>query len=79
MAKVRRAAHIVVQCPQDADSATVAAAMKRINDARKRVTEGVSKKVKKNGRLIWQRVVEDFGDVEISPYEMMIIMPFIEA
>ena len=23
--------------------------------------------------------VEDFGDVEISPEEMMIIMPFIEA
>jgi peptidyl-prolyl cis-trans isomerase SurA len=69
MAKVRRAAHIVVQCPQGADSATVAAAMKRINDARKRVTEGVSKKVKKDGRLIWQRVVEDFGDVSAEVSE----------
>ena len=50
MAKIRRAAHIVVQCPQDADSATVAAAMERINIARERVTVGLAKQVKKAAR-----------------------------
>ncbi len=57
IAKPRRAAHIVVQCPQNADSATVAAALERIEDARLRVTVG------RDG------VVEDFGDVSAEVSE----------
>ena len=40
MARPRRAAHIVVQCFQDADSATVADALQRITIARERVLVG---------------------------------------
>lgn len=40
MARPRRAAHIVVQCFQDADSATVADALQRITIARERVLAG---------------------------------------
>jgi peptidyl-prolyl cis-trans isomerase SurA len=40
MAKPRRAAHIVVQCFQDADSATTASALSRIEAARARVLSG---------------------------------------
>ena len=40
MANPRRAAHIVVQCFQDADSAAVADAMRRITAARERVLAG---------------------------------------
>ena len=36
----RRVAHIAIECPMSADSATVAAAEARINEARERVTTG---------------------------------------
>lgn len=36
----RRVAHIAIECPMSADSATVAQALARINDARERVTTG---------------------------------------
>ena len=69
IAKPRRAAHIVVQCPQDADSATTAAALQRINDARLRVTEGLPKQVKKGRKTITVQEVEDFGDVSAEVSE----------
>jgi peptidyl-prolyl cis-trans isomerase SurA len=69
MAKIRRAAHIVVQCPQDADSATVAAAMERINTARERVTVGLAKQVKKGRKMVTVCEVEDFGDVSAEVSE----------
>ena len=69
IAKPRRAAHIVVQCPQDADSAATAAALQRINDARLRVTEGLPKQVKKGRKTITVQEVEDFGDVSAEVSE----------
>ena len=54
-ANVRRAAHIAIQCPADADSATVAAATAKIELARERVTTGVEKKVKKGRKWITVR------------------------
>ena len=39
MANIRKASHIAVQCPQDADSATVAAALVKINELREKVAE----------------------------------------
>ena len=69
IAKPRRAAHIVVQCPQDADSAAVAAALQRINEARVRVTEGLPKEVKKGRKTIIVQEVEDFGDVSAEVSE----------
>jgi peptidyl-prolyl cis-trans isomerase SurA len=69
IAKPRRAAHIVVQCPQDADSATTAAALQRINEARVRVTEGLPKQVKKGRKVITVQEVEDFGDVSAEVSE----------
>ena len=69
IAKPRRAAHIVVQCPQDADSATTAAALQRINEARIRVTEGLPKQVKKGRKTITVQEVEDFGDVSAEVSE----------
>lgn len=69
MAKMRKAAHIVVQCPMDADEATVEDAMKRINEARIRVTTGLPKKVKKGGKTVTVRKVEDFGDVSAEVSE----------
>ena len=69
IAKPRRAAHIVVQCPQDADSAAVAAALQRINEARVRVTEGLPKQVKKGRKTIAVQEVEDFGDVSAEVSE----------
>lgn len=62
-ANVRRAAHIAVQCPMDADSATLAAAEEKIQLARERVTTGVEKKVKKGRRWITVREPEAFADV----------------
>ena len=62
-ANVRRAAHIAVQCPADADSATVAAATAKIELARERVTTGVEKKVKKGRKWITVREPEAFADV----------------
>ncbi len=69
MAKVRRAAHIVVQCPQGSDSATVAAALERINEARLRVTEGLPKEVKQGKKMVVVQEVEDFGDVSAEVSE----------
>ena len=62
-ANVRRAAHIAIQCPADADSATVAAATAKIELARERVTTGVEKKVKKGRKWITLREPEAFADV----------------
>ena len=36
----RRVAHIAIECPMNADSATTAEALAKINDARERVTTG---------------------------------------
>lgn len=69
IAKPRRAAHIVVQCHQDADSATEAAALQRINEARVRVTEGLPKQVKKGRKTVTVQEVEDFGDVSAEVSE----------
>lgn len=57
----RRVAHIAVECPRNADSATVAAALARINDARERVTTGkkIVKGKGKNARTTYSKV-EDF-------------------
>ena len=62
-ANVRRAAHIAIQCPADADSATVAAATAKIELARERVTTGVEKKVKKGRKWITVQEPEAFADV----------------
>ena len=62
-ANVRRAAHIAIQCPADADSATIAAATAKIELARERVTTGVEKKVKKGRKWITVREPEAFADV----------------
>ena len=69
MAKIRRAAHIVVQCPQGSDSAIVEAALQRINQARERVTVGIPKQVKKGRKTITVQEVEDFGDVSAEVSE----------
>ena len=45
----RRVAHIAIECPMSADSAAIAKALARINDARERVTTG-KKTVKGKGR-----------------------------
>ena len=63
MANIRRAAHIAIQCPLDADSATLAAAEAKIKLARERVTTGVEKKVKKGRKWITVREPEAFADV----------------
>ena len=62
-ANVRRAAHIAIQCPADADSTTVADATAKIELARERVTTGVEKKVKKGRKWITVREPEAFADV----------------
>ena len=60
MANPRRAAHIAIQCPANADEATVAEAERLINLARERVTTGVEKQVKKGRKTITVREKEDF-------------------
>lgn len=62
MAKLRSAAHIAVQCPQGADSATVAAAKARIDSIRERVTVGLPKQVKKGRKTVTVQEVEDFNE-----------------
>ena len=69
ISKDRRAAHIAIQCPMNADSATVAEAEAKIREARERVTVG--KEVIKGKGKRAKRVrlpVEDFATVakEIS-------------
>ena len=62
-ANVRRAAHIAIQCPANADSATIAAAEAKIQLARERVTTGVEKKVKQGRKWVTVREPEAFADV----------------
>lgn len=56
MSRDRRAAHIAIQCPMNADDSTQAAALEKINLARQRVTTGLP--VKKGKKTVQQP--EDF-------------------
>ena len=58
MAKDRRAAHIAIQCPANADSAAQAEALAKINEAYERVTvgKGVMKGKGKRAKLVRQKV-----------------------
>ena len=62
MAKIRKAAHIAVQCAPDADSATVAAAKARIDSIRERVTVGIPTTIKKGRKTVTVQNVEDFNE-----------------
>lgn len=66
MANIRKASHIAVQCPMDADSATLAAATAKINELRQRVTVGLPKEVKKGRKKIIVQEVEDFAEVAMT-------------
>lgn len=68
MAKDRRAAHIAIQCPMNADSAAQAEALAKINDAYERVTIGKMKSERKKVKGKWRNVekrmpAEPFADV----------------
>ena len=65
MAKIRKASHIAVQCPMDADSATVAAAEAKINELRERVTAGLPKEVKKGRKKVTVCEPEGFAEVAV--------------
>lgn len=65
MAKIRKASHIAVQCPMDADSATVAAAEAKINELRERVTIGLPKEVKKGRKKVTICEPEGFAEVAV--------------
>ena len=65
MAKIRKASHIAVQCPMDADSATVAAAEAKINELRERVTVGLPKEVKKGRKKVTICEPEEFAEVAV--------------
>ena len=56
MSKDRRAAHIAIQCPMNADSAQEAEALAKINDARVRVTVGKVKIERKKVKGRWRTV-----------------------
>lgn len=56
----RRAAHIAIQCPANAEETQVEEALAKINDARVRVTTG--KTIKKGRRMVQQKP-EDFSEV----------------
>ena len=58
MSKDRRAAHIAIQCPMNADSAQVAEALAKISDARVRVTTGKEVVKKAKGRSKKNRKVQ---------------------
>lgn len=62
MASIRKASHIAVQCPMDADSSTVAMAKARIDSIRTRVTTGLPKQVKKGRKTVIEQQVEDFNE-----------------
>ena len=62
MAKIRKAAHIAVQCAPDADSATVAAAKAHIDSIRERVTVGIPTTIKKGRKIVTVQNVEDFNE-----------------
>ena len=66
MANIRKASHIAVQFPMDADSATLAAATEKINELRQRVTVGLPKEVKKGRKKITVQEVEDFAEVAMT-------------
>lgn len=66
MANIRKASHIAVQCPMDADSTTLAAATAKINELRQRVTVGLPKEVKKGRKKITVQEVEDFAEVAMT-------------
>ena len=66
MANIRKASHIAVQCPMDADSATLAAATAKINELRQRVTVGLPKEMKKGRKKITVQEVEDFAEVAMT-------------
>lgn len=66
MANIRKASHIAVQCPMDADSASLAAATAKINELRQRVTVGLPKEVKKGRKKITVQEVEDFAEVAMT-------------
>ena len=66
MANIRKASHIAVQCPMDADSATLAAATAKINELRQRVTVGLPKEVKNGRKKITVQEVEDFAEVAMT-------------
>lgn len=68
MAHDRRAAHIAIQCPANADDSTTAAALAKINDIRERVTVGKLKTERKKVKGKWcdvekRQPVENFFDV----------------
>lgn len=65
MARIRKASHIAVQCPMDADSATVAAAEAKINELRERVTLGLPKEVKKGRKKVTVCEPEGFAEVAV--------------
>ena len=71
IAKDRRAAHIAMQCPANADDSTVEATLAKINEARERVTTGKLKVEKKKVKGKWKTVekqlpVEDFFAVAVE-------------
>lgn len=60
----RRVAHICIACQPNADSATTAQALQKINDARERVTTGKQVAVKKGKKTqMVQQPVENFKEV----------------
>ena len=65
--KDKRVAHIAIQCPMSADSATVENALARINDARERVTTGkkIVKGKGKKARVTYGKK-EDFKAVALE-------------
>lgn len=66
LAKPRKASHIAVQCPQDADSITLAAAKARIDSIRLRVTAGLPREVRKHGKIMIQPgIIEDFNEAAL--------------
>ena len=82
MSRDRRAAHIAIQCPMNADDSTVAATRERINTIRQRVTTGIP--VKKGKKTVCtpedffavaQEVSEDPGLKETNG-ELGWITPF---
>ena len=56
IAKDRRAAHIAIQCPANADSAAQADALAKINEAYERVTRGQLKVEKKKVKGKWKTI-----------------------
>lgn len=61
LSKDRRAAHIAIECPMGSDAETEAAALAKIQEARIRVTTGLTKTVKKGKKMVEvQQPAEDF-------------------